>query len=108
MRVLPLLAVAGLIGTGTTLGSDAASTWLANCTSCHGKDGSGSTAMGKKLNVKDYREARVQAAFSDAEIESAIRKGVKTNGRETMKPFGGNLSDSDIKALVTYVRQFKK
>jgi mono/diheme cytochrome c family protein len=64
--------------------------------------------MGKKLNVKDYREARVQAAFSDAEIESAIRKGVKTNGRETMKPFGGNLSDSDIKALVTYVRQFKK
>ena len=56
--------------------------------------------MGKKLGVKDYHDAKVQAAFSDAEAERAIKEGVKTNGKETMKPFGSKLSDADIKALV--------
>ena len=64
--------------------------------------------MGKKLNIKDYRDAKVQAAFSDAEAERAIKEGVKTNGKETMKSFGSKLSDADIKALVAYIRSFKK
>ena len=64
--------------------------------------------MGKKLNVKDYRDAKVQAAFTDAEAEKAIKEGVKTNGKQTMKPFGEKLSDADIKALVAYVRSLKK
>lgn len=89
-------------------GADAAATWAQNCASCHGKDGSGSTMMGKKLGVKDYRDAKVQAAFSDSEAERAIKEGVKTSGKETMKPFGSKLSDADIKALVKYVRSFKK
>ena len=88
--------------------ADAAANWAQHCASCHGKDGSGSTMMGKKLGVKDYRDAKVQAAFSDAEAARAIKEGVKTNGKETMKPFGSKLSDADIKALVTYVRSFKK
>ena len=33
--------------------------------------------MGKKLGVKDYRDAKVQAAFSDGEAERAIKEGVK-------------------------------
>ena len=64
--------------------------------------------MGKKLNTKDYRDARVQAVFSDAEAERAIKEGVKTNGKETMKAFGGKLTDADVKALVAYIRSFKK
>lgn len=64
--------------------------------------------MGKKLGVKDYQDAKVQAAFSDAEAARAIKEGVKTNGKETMKPFGSKLSDADIEALVTYIRAFKK
>jgi mono/diheme cytochrome c family protein len=88
--------------------ADAAANWTQNCASCHGKDGSGNTMMGKKLGVKDYRDAKVQAAFSDAEAERAIKEGVKTSGKETMKPFGSKLSDADIKALVKYVRSFKK
>ena len=64
--------------------------------------------MGKKLNTKDYRDAKVQAVFSDAEAERAIKEGVKTNGKETMKAFGSKLSDADIKALVAYIRSFKK
>ena len=93
---------------GIGFGADAATNWAQNCASCHGKDGSGSTMMGKKLGVKDYRDVKVQAAFSDAEAERAIKEGVKTNGKQTMKPFGSKLSDADIKALVAYVRSFKK
>jgi cytochrome c6 len=91
-----------------SFGADASANWNANCASCHGKDGSGSTMMGKKLNIKDYRDAKVQAAFSDAEAERAIKEGVKTSGKQTMKPFAGKLSDADIKALVAYIRAFKK
>ena len=36
------------------------------------------------------------------------KEGVKTNGKETMKPFGNKFSDTDIKALVVYVRSFNK
>ena len=64
--------------------------------------------MGKKLNIKDYRDTKVQAAFSDAEAERAIKEGVKTNGKETMKPFASRLSDEEAKALVAYIRSFKK
>ncbi len=64
--------------------------------------------MGKKLSVKDYRDAKVQAAFSDAEAEKAIVEGVKTNGKQSMKPFKDKLSDADIKALVAYIRSLKK
>ena len=64
--------------------------------------------MGKKLGVKDYHDAKVQAAFSDSEMARAIKEGVKTNGKETMKSFENKLSDADIKALVIYIRSFKK
>ena len=87
---------------------DTATNWLHHCAPCHGKEGRGDTTIGKKLNVKNYHDAKVQAAFSDSEMERAIKEGVKTNGKETMKPFGNKLSDTDIKALVAYIRSFKK
>ncbi len=93
---------------GVGVAADVSTTWAQNCASCHGKDGSGNTVMLKKLGVKDYHDAKVQAAFSDAEVERAIKEGVKTNGKETMKPFGNKLSDADIKALVAYIRSFKE
>lgn len=88
--------------------ADASALFNQHCASCHGKDGSGSTTMGKKLGVKDYRDAKVQSAFSDGEAEKAIKDGVKTNGKETMKPFASKLSDADVKALIAYIRSLKK
>jgi mono/diheme cytochrome c family protein len=105
MFVLALIVIASA---GAGAAADVSATWTQNCASCHGKDGSGNTMMGKKLGVKDYHDANVQAAFSDAEAERAIKEGVKTNGKETMKPFGSKLSEADIKALVGYIRAFKK
>ena len=107
-RKIFVLAAIILASPGVGVAADAKVTWMQNCASCHGKDGSGKTMMGKKLGVKDYHDAKVQAAFSDAEAERAIREGVKTNGKETMKPFSGKLSDADIKALVAYIRSLKK
>ena len=103
-----LLIVPIIFGASAAIAADAAANWNQHCASCHGKDGSGSTTMGKKLGVKDYRDAKVQAAFSDADVASAIKGGVKESGKEKMKPFGDKLSDADIKALVAYVRSLKK
>src|SRR5512132_2453359 len=107
-RKIFVLTAIGIALAGVAVAADASATWAQNCASCHGKDGSGNTMMGEKLGVKDYHDAKVQAAFSDAEAERAIKEGVKTNGKETMKPFGSKLSEADIKALVAYVRSFKK
>jgi mono/diheme cytochrome c family protein len=105
-----IFAFAAIVIGSASIGfaADATANWAQHCVSCHGKDGSGSTMMGKKLGVKDYRDAKVQSAFTDAEAERAIKEGVKTNGKETMKPFASKLSDADVKALVAYVRSFKK
>jgi mono/diheme cytochrome c family protein len=103
-----VLAAIVIASADVGVAADASTTWAQNCASCHGKDGGGNTMMGKKLGVKDYHDAEVQVAFSDAEAERAIKEGVKTNGKETMKPFGSKLSEADIKALVGYIRAFKK
>ena len=108
MKQIVALTVIAMASSGVGVAADISVTWAQNCASCHGKDGSGNSAMGKKLGVKNYHDADVQAAFSDAEAERAIKEGVKTNGKETMKPFGSKLSETDIKALVAYIRSFKK
>jgi mono/diheme cytochrome c family protein len=107
-RKICIFAAIIIASAGFGVAADAVANWSQHCASCHGKDGSGNTMMGKKLGVKDYHDAKVQAAFSDGEAERAIKEGVKTNGKETMKPFGSKLSDADIKALVAYIRSFKK
>jgi cytochrome c6 len=103
-----LLVAPIILGASPGWAADASANWTAHCASCHAKDGSGNTTMGKKNAVKDYRDPKVQAAFSDAELEKAIKDGVKEGGKEKMKAFGSKLSDADIKALVTYIRSFKK
>lgn len=103
-----LLAVGVLCLSGSVLGADAAENWNKHCASCHAKDGSGNTKMGKKLSVKDYREAKAQEAFTDDAALKAIKEGTKDSaGKETMKPFAEKLSDDEAKALVAYVRSLK-
>ena len=85
---------------GMSYGADAGALWSQHCASCHGKDGSGNTAMGKKLSVKDYTKDQ---GFSDADAEKVIK-----DGKNKMKGFKGKLSDEDAKALVAYVRSLKK
>ena len=85
---------------GTAFGADAGALWAQNCASCHGKDGSGTTTMGKKLGLKDYTK---EQSFSDAEAANVIK-----NGKGKMKGYKDKLSDADVKASVAYVRSLKK
>ena len=99
-RKICLLTAAIIASAGMTYGEDASALWSKHCASCHGKDGSGATAMGKKLGVKDYTKDQ---GFSDAEATKAIM-----DGKDKMKGFKGKISEADAKALVAYVRSLKK
>jgi len=92
---------------GWSAQADATATWAANCAACHGKDGKGSTMMGRKLGIKDLTDAKVQSSFTDADAAKAIKEGVTEGGTEKMKAFGDKLSDADVKALVAHVRSLK-
>jgi cytochrome c6 len=81
--------------------------WENLCTKCHGADGKGQTKVGKKLNLKDYTDAKVQAEMKDAAMEKAIGEGVFDAGKEKMKAFKDEISAAEIKDLVAYVRKFK-
>jgi mono/diheme cytochrome c family protein len=88
--------------------ADGKALWDANCAQCHGKEGNADTKMGKTLGAKDLTSAQVQGSFTDAQAATAIKEGVKENGKTKMKAFGDKLSADDVKALVAYVRTLKK
>ena len=99
-RKILVFAAIILASAGIGFAADAAANWAQHCASCHGKDGSGNTMMGKKLGVKDYTK---EQSFSDAEATNVIK-----NGKGKMKAYKDKLSDADVKALVAYVRSLKK
>jgi cytochrome c553 len=81
--------------------------WDKNCAKCHSPDGKGDTKMGKKLEIKDFTDAKYQATLKDDAMLKAIKEGVKDGEKIRMKAAEG-LSDEEMKALVDYVRKFKK
>jgi cytochrome c553 len=89
-------------------GADAAQNWADKCAKCHGADGKGDTKMGRKLSIKDYTQAAVQAEFTDADALKALKEGRKDKGgKMLMQPVEG-LSDEEMQALVAHVRGLKK
>ena len=110
-KLLAKITMTALLFGGVTSWSakaaDAAENWTANCAACHGKDGKGQTTVGKKLEIKDFTDAKAQASFTDAEATKAIKEGITKDGQLKMKAFGDKLSDDEIKALVAHVRSFK-
>ncbi len=106
-RSLLLLAALSSLSVAA-YGFDAAATWGEQCAKCHGKEGVGDTKMGKKLSIKDYTDAKVQASFTDEEAFKALKEGTKDkNGKVRMKAVEG-MSDADITAMVKYFRTLKK
>jgi len=83
--------------------------WENNCASCHGADGKGQTKQGKKLKLRDYTDAKVQAEFKDEDMLKAILEGVKdkVSGKERMKAFKEEIPEAEAKELVAYVRKLK-
>lgn len=109
MKKLLTLSITILAASALTVAAaDAKETYEKDCAKCHGKEGKGDTKMGQKLGCKDYTDAKVQDGMKDEEAVKAIKEGVKDkDGKVLMKPAEG-ISDADAKALVAYMRKFKK
>jgi mono/diheme cytochrome c family protein len=110
MKTTTQLAIAGLSLAFATsaYAAPAADNWDNNCAKCHSADGSGSGKIGKKLKLKDYTDAAVQADLKDDEMVKTIKEGVSEGGKQKMKAFKDDLSDPEINDLVAYIRKMKK
>jgi mono/diheme cytochrome c family protein len=75
---------------------------------CHGADGKGNTKMGKQSGVKDYTDAKVQEEMKDENAIKAIKEGIVEKGKKKMDPYKDKLTEEEIKALIGYMRAFKK
>ncbi len=108
-RTLLVFACAALACCSVVRAEDVKELWEKDCRKCHGPDGKGDTKMGKKVDVKDYTDPAVQAAMKEPGMIKAIKEGIKDKaGKERMKAYGETYNDEQIKALVAYVRAFKK
>jgi len=72
------------------------------CAMCHGADGSGRSAMGKKLKIKDWHDGKTLNSMTDADGLKVIR-----SGKELMPGFP-ELTEDQLKAMLEYVRTFQK
>ena len=79
MKKLIMLVVAGLaLSTWATNAEEAKAIYDKSCAKCHGADGAGQTKMGQKLGVKNYTDAKVQAAMKDGRWPRRSRKASRT------------------------------
>ena len=97
-KTLVALLVAFAVPT-VALGAGSA-IYKTRCAPCHGADGSGQTPAGKSLKIVDLRSAEVQK-MSDAEMRKVL-----ADGKGKMPK--SNLSDDDAKAVIAFIRSFKK
>jgi cytochrome c6 len=103
-----LSSLAFVAGAAISTAAPVAENWENHCAKCHGADGKGQTKAGKKLQVKDYTDAKVQAEMKDADIIKITTDGVFDKaGKEKMKAYKDELSADEIKAFVAYIRKFK-
>ena len=106
-----LVAVTGLcfavlcistLAWGQSSADAGAATFKGKCAMCHGPDGSGKTAMGEKLKIRDLHSAEVQSQ-NDAELAQIV-----TKGKEKMPAYDGKLTKEQIEQVVAYVRELGK
>jgi mono/diheme cytochrome c family protein len=112
MKITPMksmLLVAGLLAcAGALRAAEVKENWEKHCQKCHGADGKGQTKMGRQSGVKDYTDPKVQAELKDEDAVKIIKEGVVEKDKKKMDPYKDKLSDDEIKALIAYIRAFKK
>ncbi len=109
MKKLIALVAAILLAAGAAVkAAEAKENYEKHCSKCHGVEGKGDTKMGKKLEVVDYTDPKVQEKMKDEEMVKTIKEGKKDGDKVRMKPYADALTEPEIKALVAYVRAFKK
>ncbi len=104
MKILISVVALGLLAAMTVPAAaqdDAAALYKSKCQACHGPDGKGDTAAGKKLGTKDFHSPEV-AKMSDQELFNITK-----NGKDKMPKYEGKLTDDQIKELIKYIRSLK-
>jgi len=102
MGALLLLSALGAWFSAPTRADDGAATFKSKCAACHGADGSGNTAVGKSMKIRDLGSADVQKQ-TDEQLA-----GIITNGKGAMPAYKDKLTVDEINQLVAFVRQLKK
>jgi hypothetical protein len=77
------------------------------CSSCHGVTGGGDGPAGLALEPKarNLTDKAWQASVSDERIYAVLKNGGPSVGlAATMAPWGGVLSEEEIKAMVAFIR----
>ncbi len=123
MRRVPLLVGAVILGGLLLLRHSAAvaaeegdlakakENYQSYCVKCHGEGGKGDGPGAAMLNPKprDYTDCKTMQTKKDEVLFKVIKEGGDSVGLSAdMQPFGGNLSDDDIHALVKFIRGFCK
>jgi len=81
--------------------ADGAAIYKSKCALCHGADGGGQTPSGKAMKVRDLRSNEVQKQ-TDVELTKVI-----SGGKGKMPPYGKQLSNADVDALIVFIRTLK-
>src|SRR6185369_17118156 len=82
---------------------DAKQVYLDKCSVCHGEDGKGQTAKGKKLKVKDVASPEVRK-MTDADLLNVVLKGKGQDMDGFEKELGADL----CKKITAYFRSLAK
>jgi len=101
-RGLPLAFCVFLLAAPIWAQGEGATLFKSKCAVCHGADGSGNTAVGKSMHIRDLASADVQKQ-TDAELTAMI-----TNGKGGMPAYKDKLTGDQIKDLVGFVRELGK
>lgn len=100
------LAIASLAATAPTVAAtsaqDAAALYKSKCASCHAADGSGNTAKGKELKLRDLRSSEVQK-LTDKQLYDLTAKG-----KGKMPGYEKSLGADKVNQLVAHVRALAK
>ena len=99
---LALLFTSAQRSSAAIMVTDSKSFYAQECSACHGADGTGNTAAGKKLKVRAFAAPEVQK-LTDAKLSEIISKG-----KDKMPAFASKHSADEIKQLVAHIRTFAK
>ncbi len=76
--------------------------YLSKCATCHGPDGAGKTAKGKKLKVQDVHATAAKMSADD------MIKIINDGKGQDMDGYGKTLSKDQIQGLVDFYRGLAK
>jgi mono/diheme cytochrome c family protein len=106
--VFALLASANYVSSSIadahSIAGDAATTYVRQCSSCHGRDGRGRTRKGRQTHARDLTDGAWQDDVSDERLFNSINNG---RGKK-MPAFKKSLPENEIDALVGYVRRLRR